>query len=315
MKKVLVSLMALCLLFSLCACGDTKAAIEDTNDRGTVKVFLDGEEKASVTVADFAKNTTEKTLDGDKVYGKALSDILGKAVDLNSVKAVFTKAADGEAEYFASAKDLFLATFEEDGGEMKSIEEDGKPCFELCSADDSAEAVTDIYLLTKAQDWSVRFVNNGAEKTLTIADFMEMNPEFRTLSHKYDGGAAEFEGDFLSVDTKSLMEYCGVTLKEGMNDGGIPVYYAEGTNLTFVGGVQSNGSEIAIAENKDLKPNPFVEKSGWVVYYFVLVNGSSYHDIVGADLGMSCIKSGTGMRWMCTPLESVTLTASDSAEW
>jgi len=314
MKKIIVSLLAVCMLFTLCACGDKKAAIEDTNDRGTVKVFLDGVEKASITVADFAKNTEEVTLNGEKLYGKNLADILGKTVDMTSVKAVFTKAVDGEAEYFATSG-LFLATYEEKDGEMKSIEEDGKPAFNLCSADETADAVSEIYLLTKAQDWTVSFANDGVEKTLTIEDFMAMEPTYRTLKHKYDGGASEFEGDFLSVDTKTLMEYCGVELTQGMNDSGEPVYYAEHKLLTFVGGVQSAGTEIKIEKNTDLKGSPFVEKSGWMVYYFVLVNGNSYHDIVGADLGLSCIKNDTGMRWMCTPVQSVTLETSDTVKW
>lgn len=306
MKKIIAIVLSFAFILSFAACG--AAAIEDTNDRGEVTVYLDGKEVAKVTVADFAKNTTEKAFGEDNYYGKELSSLLKKTVDMKTVKAAFTKSTDGYAAYFETPADALLATFKADeNGEMQAVEG-----FTLVAGEkDKAKQVSEIYLLTKAQDWTATFTIDGKDTVLTIKEFMALKPQYVTLRHKYDGGSATFEGEFLAVDTKTLYESFGLTMTEGVSDNaenGNKVFYADGYDISFTGGVQSNGSEIAIKENKDLKSDPLVEKSGWLCNYFVLVNGNSYHDIVGADLGLSCILSGTGMRWMCTPLQTVVLT-------
>lgn len=315
MKRIISLVLALTMIFAFSACGG--AAITDTADRGTVKVYVDGVETVSFSVEDFAKKTTEKEIDSTNYYGKALADILGDKANVSELKAAFTKSADGYAAYFSNISDMFVATYKaDDAGELKSITDDsGNAGFTLVSAEAKAKQVSEIYLLTDAQDWEAKISVYGEEKILTISDFMAMNPKYETLNHKYNGGTDVFEGEFLCVDSKTLMEYAGVSLVEGNNDDGSAVYYAEHTLLSFMGGVQSSSSDLAVEKNTDLKSSPFVEKTGWLVYYFVLVNGNDYHDIVGADLDLSCIRSGTGIRWMCTPLESIALEKSDEVKW
>lgn len=301
MKKIIALALALVMVLSFAACGGVK--LTDTADRAPITVFLDGKEIAKITKDDFAKKTTTTTLGDNTYYGKDLATLLKGKADLATVNAAFTKSADGYAAYFASVADLFVATFKaNDAGEFEAV--DG---FTLASKDSKAKEVTDIYLLSAAQDWKTVFSIDGEDKEFTISDFMALKPQFVKLGHKYNGGSDYFEGEFLALDTKTLYESFGLELTEGTNDNGDKVYYADGYDIEFFGGVQGSDTDIEKKVNKDLKSDPLVEKSGWLCYYFVLVNGGDYHDIANADLDMSCILSGTGIRWMCTPIEKVTL--------
>lgn len=302
MKKIIALALALIMVLSFAACGGVK--LNDTADRAPITVYLDGKEIAKITKDDFAKKTATKVLGDDNYYGKDLATLLKGKADLATVNAVFTKSADGYAAYFAGAADLFVATFKaNDAGEFEPVD-----ASTLASKDSKAKEVTDIYLLSAAQDWKTVFSIDGKDTEFTISDFMALKPQFVKLGHKYNGGADYFEGEFLALDTKTLYESFGLELTEGTNDNGDKVYYADGYDIEFFGGVQGSDTDIEKKVNKDLKSDPLVEKSGWLCYYFVLVNGGDYHDIANADLDLSCILSGTGIRWMCTPIEKVTLT-------
>ena len=315
MKRIIALVLSLVFVFSFVACG---VAVEDNNDRGLVAVSLDGATVGTVTVANFQKKTCDKEIDGTTYYGRALSDILS-AVDMTTVKAAFTKSADGYAQYFENPADIFIATYKVVDGAYESITNDAdEATFTAITSDGTkAKEVTDIYLLTDAQDWEVKLNLNGEEKTITIADFMAMKPEYKTLNHKYNGGSDVFEGEFLAVDSKTFWTALGVTLVDGLNDetddagNQIPVSYVEGMDLTITGYVQASGSSLKLKANTDLKSDPLKEKTAWLVNYFVLVNGNDYHEVegsAGADLGLSCIFSGTGIRWMTTPITEISLT-------
>lgn len=310
LKKVLAIVLSLIFVFSLTAC--SSAAVKDTADRGTLEVFLDGKSVAKISVADFAKKTAEFTYKDGVLYGKTLKDIM-KDTDISKVSAAFSKSSDGYAQYFADPQDLFIATYKVDGENYESIKsDDGKDCFTAVTGSAKAKQVTNIYLLTEAQDWSVKINHNGKESTIGISDFMALKPQYKTLSHKYDGGAAVFEGEFLCVDSKTFWEAQGLTLAEATNDEGCQVFYEEGMDLNVTGYVQSSDSEPELKLNKDLKPNPLKEKSSWLVYYFVLVDGNDHHEIAKADLGLSCISDGTGMRWMTTPVTELNITPAEA---
>lgn len=311
MKRIIALILALTVVLSFSACNSAK--IKDDADRGQVKVFLDGKEVGTVTVADFAKKTEEKKIGEDNYYGKLLSSAL-KDVDFASVKSAFSKSADGYAAFFAKPADIFLATYKADeNGEFKSIQsKDGKDNFTAVTDKSKAKEVTDIYLLTREVNFSAKFTVDGKDTTMTIDDFMALKPEFRTLSHKYDGGSSVYEGEFLCVDTKTLYESLGLTMTKGVNDENAEVYYAEGKDIAITGGVQSSSSSLAVKLNKDLKSDPLHEKSAWLCYYFVLVGGNNFHEIANAEIGLSCIIDGTGMRWMTTPIESVVISDSQT---
>ena len=311
MKKILAFILALSVAFSFSACNNAK--IKDTADRGQVKVFLDGKEVGTVSVDNFQKKTEEKKIGDDIYYGKLLSAAVD-GVDFGTVKSVFSKSADGYAAFFANPADIFLATYKADeNGELKSIQsKDGKDNFTAVTEKTKAKAVSEIYLLTREVNFKSTFKIDGKETVLTIDDFMALKPEFKKLSHFYDGGAATFEGEFLCVDTKTLYESLGLTMTSAKNDEGIEVYYAEGKNIAVTGGVQSSSSALEIKLNKDLKSDPLHEKSAWLCYYFVLVNGSNYHEIAGAEIGLSCMIDGTGMRWMATPVDTVEITNAEA---
>lgn len=309
MKKIIALVLSFVFLFSFAACG-AKPAVNDTSDRGLVKVFLDGKEVGSVTMANFQKATETVTLGEDNYYGKALADIIDTA-DVSTVKAAFTKSADGFAQYFEDAADIFVATYKVDGENYESITNDaGEATFTAVTASAKAKEVSEIYLLTTAQDWEVKVSLNGEDKTITIADFMAMKPEYKELSHKFNGGADVFTGEFLCVDSKTFWEAMGAELIQGKNDDGSDVYYVDGMDLTVTGWAQGADQERKLKVNKDLKANPLKEKTAWLVYYFVLIDGGDTH-VVGEsspmDLDLSCIFDGTGVRWMTTPITELTV--------
>jgi len=314
MKRIVALVLSLLFLFSFASCA--KTAVKDTSDRGLVKVFLDGKEVGSVTMADFQKKTVTSQIGDDTYYGKALADII-ETVDVKTAKAAFTKSADGFAQYFADAADIFVATQKVDGENYESITNDaGEATFTALTASAKAKEVSEIYLLTTAQDWQVKVTLGDEEKTITIADFMAMKPEYKELTHKYNGGADEFAGEFLCVDSKTFWEAMGAELVEGKNDEGCAVYYVDGMELTVTGYAQGSNQELKLKVNNDLKANPLKEKTAWLVYYFVLVNGGGTHEIGGSalmDLDLSCIFDGTGIRWMTTPITELTV-APPSAE-
>ena len=302
MKRIIALLTTLVFLFSFASCG---VKVVDSKNRGALNVYLDGESIGTITVDNLNKKSVESEFDGVTFSGNYVEKIL-KSEDLSGVKAAFTKSTDGTAQYFADISNLFVANCTvEDGKYISLADAQGKDCFGVAEGNTGAIGVTDIYLLTDAQDWKTEVTVNGTSKTITIADFMAMNPTYQTLKHKYDGGANEFEGDFLCVDSKTFWEYFGLPLTEGTNDNGLPVYYEEGMNIFFTGMVQSANTEPEEKINYDLKPNPLVDKTGWQVYYFILINGNDYHDIISSDLGLSCIFNDTGVRWMTTPITKV----------
>lgn len=308
MKRIIALVLSFIFVLSFAACG--KAPVQDTSDRGLVAIYLDGKEIASVTMADFQKKTVTSKIGDDTYYGKALVDIIN-VVDVGTAKAAFTKSADGFAQYFSDAADLFIATHKVDGENYESIKNDaGEENFTALTANKKAKEVTEIYLLTTAQDWQVSVDLNGEKKTVTIEDFMAMKPQYKELSHKFNGGADEFTGEFLCVDSKTFWEAMGAELVEGKNDEGMPVYYVDGTELTVTGYAQGSNQELKLKINKDLKGDPLKEKTAWLVYYFVLINGGDTHEVGTSspmDLDLSCIYDGTGIRWMTTPITELTV--------
>lgn len=312
MKKVLALLLSFVFLFSFAACA--KLPVTDTADRGQVTVYLDGKEVGKVSIDSFQKKTETKVIGDDTYYGKALAAIIDSA-DVSTVKAAFTKSADGFAQYFKDAADIFVAIYKVDGESYTSITNDSdKGSFTAVTASAKAKEVTDIYLLSDAQDWSVKVTIDGNESTLTIDDFMKMNPTYQTLSHKYNGGADTFEGEFLAVDSKTFLEAMGCELVEGINDdvdddgNNLMVNYVPDRNLKITGMVQASGFKPSVELNTDLKASPFREKTAWLVYYFVLINGNDKHEMAGIeamDLDFSCIYDGTGVRWMTTPITEI----------
>ena len=285
--------MVIIMVFSFAACNS--AAIKDEADRGTVTVYVDGKETLKFTVADFAKKTSEQELDGDKYYGKTLSDVISSAVDANTIKAAFTKSTDGYACYFNSVADVFIATYKaNDAGEFESIKDDsGKDGFTALNTSSKAKFVSDIYLLTKPVDFKVEVLKDGASyKTITIDEFMSLKPQYTALQHKYNGGADNFEGEFLAVDAKTMFEYLQIT----------PRAEDDGTKLEFY--------DAAGKVNTDLKSDPTNEKSIWNSYFYVLVNGSTFHDITQVDVGFTSILDGTGIRWMVSSMSKMELTSA-----
>lgn len=321
MKKVLALLLSFVFLFSFAACA--KLPVTDTEDRGTVTVYLNGKEVGKITVDNFQKKTETKAIGDDTYYGKALTAIID-STDVSTVKAAFTKSADGFAQYFKDASELFVATHKVDGEKYDSIKNDaGKGTFTAVTASAVAKEVTDIYLLADAQDWSVKVNIDGNETTLTIDDFMKMKPTYQMLSHKYNGGADTFEGEFLAVDSKTFLEAMGCELVEGINDdvdedgNNLMVNYVPDMNLKITGMVQASGFKPAIELNTDLKASPFREKTAWLVYYFVLINGNDKHEMAGIetmDLDFSCIYNGTGVRWMTTPVTEIEMSPIPATE-
>ena len=315
MRKIIAVLLALTFLLAFAACG--KAAVKDDADRGSIAVKLNGSDLAgakTITTVDFQKATETKTIGDTTYYGKSLSALFPD--EISKVNVAFTKSDDGYAAYFADAKDLFIATYKVEGDEYISLADrkGDAASFTAVTENGKAKAVTELYLFSDAQDWSVPVNINGEEKTVTIDDFMAMNPQYMTLGHKYNGGADYFEGEFLAVDSKTFWETLGVELTEGKNDetdedgNPLPVFYVPDMDLNITGYVQSSSSSMKLKLNRDLSPNPLKEKTGWLVYYFVMIDGNDHHEIEGLDamdLDLSCIFSGTGIRWMTTPITQI----------
>lgn len=323
MKKAVLLLFAVVVIFTFAACADTgkpspgdpaaegelaadanaPAQPVDDGERELLYIFRDGQalNEAGSAYADIRDVMASKEMDGTYYFGASISDITGE--DLSSIKGAFLEAADGYVSYVSNVDVLYLAAYSAEKGEYESVVLDGRHVYGGVVADGSFnKGVVNVYLVSTPADFAVEIQKNGEKiGELTMSDFMKKTPMGEKKvstgmfdgSFMYQGGAATYEGRFLGISYEMMLAKLA-SLDMDLSGTITDVEYYGTTGL----GKEGKNEEYSSIEGDS--------KFFGSTDFFCMFDGMTYNNITAdCPIGLTAFINGTGGRWMTYNLTAI----------
>lgn len=306
MKKALVLLLAVVVVFAFAACGEQPAA-----DRNDLCLYVDGMDvtDGNVSYSAIKDCFTQQTVAGQEFMATTLADLC--AYDITTVVGAFFETTDGYVKYYGDLSKVFVLADEQVEDAFQAIKgEDGADTYAVIVDEADAKyiaGVKNIYMVTVPAEFSVAIKVNGEEKgTLTMSDFMKKTGDTKIPTAMYDGsflynqGESTYEGRFLGIDLATMI----TKLQSGLGIADIPAV-EDCANINFTG-FAGMGSGDAPAINTEYSTDPADEKYFGNVQFFCMYDGMTENDqIKQCPLGLSVFLNGTGSRWVTYDLAEI----------
>ena len=306
MKKIVALLLALTMVFVLCACGKTEAPAEtpaetpaeapaetpaeapaiDTAALGELFMFVDGQDvtDGNTTYDSISAKFADAEIDGTTYTATTLTNLC--AYDITTVVGVFAEASDGFVRYYASPADVSVVLGTDKGTAVYGTVVPGQ---------DPILGIENIYMVTTEAAFSVPVKVNGEEiGVITFGDFMKKTPvgdaKVTTAmfpgSFKYKGGEATYEGEFLGINYETMVAKLAA---QGM------VIEGEIVNCEIYGtpGMGAPGLNTEYSQYPDEKA--YFQNLEFFCMYDGMTKNAAIKDI---PMGLSAFINHTGQKWV-----------------